>query len=323
MQRLELAHMKKTIAVMIIAALILAAIPALMLPNAKADASEARVLTNSFYVAPSSGFMASKAGDLVVVGEIQNVGSGFLQNVSLTATALNSNGTTLGTAQGIAFVYQTPPGQKAPFAIDFSPANTWSSNVASVSVSVLAVTDAVTPPYSGLKFVETPANITGSPYMVVGTIVNKGSQTMQHVWVVTTFYDSVGTVIGLNFTNYLPSEAATVRPNDPIHYVATPADNTVALSNAIASYSIVIDSIPLGSSSSSGGPTATPTGSAGSSPAFPTLPIIVLVVVAVVAVVALLFLRKRPETQPPPPPPPPPEASPEGTPESPSENPDQ
>ena len=139
--------MKKTYAVLILAVLVVAALSVFTLPSAKAAASEASVLSYSWYTAPSPTILASSPGDLVVVGEIQNVGSGFIQNVTLSAIAYDSNGTTLGTSTGEAFVFETAPGQKAPFSIDFPPSSgstsplSWASSVAKVTVTVLSVTD--------------------------------------------------------------------------------------------------------------------------------------------------------------------------------------
>jgi len=301
--------LNKNIAVVILAFLVLSMIPTFTMQNAKADASEAKVLNDySFYVASSPGFLAANAGDLVVVGEIQNVGSAFIQNVTLSATALDSNGTTLGTSQGIAFVYETPPGQKAPFVIDFSPASTWSSQVASVTITVLSVTDATAPPYTGVHFTDTPTQFNDSgTYTAVGTIINNGSQTVGDVWVVTTFYNNAGTVVGLNFTEFLTTPYAPLSPGGAARYLATPADNTLQLTNEITSAAYIIDSIPL-STSNTQTPSTSSASNGGSPSSFPWLPVIVVIVIVVAAVMALILLRKRPETQPPPPPPPPPES---------------
>lgn len=308
--------MKKTIAILIVASLILAvAVPCFVIPNAKGDASEAQVLNDdNWYIASSSGLFSTQAGDLVVVGEVQNVGTGIIQNVTLSATALDSNGTALGTATtestGMVFTYQTLPQGKAPFVIDFPDSASWSSEVATVQVTVLSVIDATSPPYEGLNMVGTPTAFNDSgAYTVVGTIINNGSQTMGYVWAVTTFYDSTGKVVGLNYTSYLATPYAPVANGGPLHYVATPVDNTVALSNEISSFAYVIDSIPYSASEQSNTQsTPTPTASTGSSSGLPWLAIIIIVVAVVIVAVALLLLRKRPETQPlPPPPPPPPE----------------
>jgi len=307
--------LKKTIAVVILAVLILAAFPILSVQNVKASASEARVLSKSWYIASSSGTLASSAGDLVVVGELQNVGSSFIQNVTVSGTALDANGTTLATAQGFAFVFETPPGQKAPFVIDFPVSSAsnpnWASSVASVTVTVLSVTDTAIVPYSGLNVPEQPFSFNNSgTYETGGTIINNGTETIGYIWVVTTFYNSAGTVVGLNFTDYVNTPNAPLLPGHPTRWIATPADNTLQLTNEISSFSYVIDSLPLGSSTPNQN-TSTP--KASSSPSqFPLLPIIVVVVIVVVAVVALMLLRKpkgtQPSQTPPPPPPPPPTA---------------
>ena len=304
-QHLELAHLKKTFTFILLAILIAAVVPAFVVPNVKADASEAKVVSYSFYVASSSGILSAKAGDLVVVGEVQNVGSGIIQNVTVSAAATDSSGNTLGTATGFALTYETLPQGKAPFVIDFSPANTWSSEVAKVNVTVVNVLDATSPPYQGLQVPSPGAfNMTDNGvYLTGGTVVNKGQTTLNYVWVVTTFYNSANTVVGLNFTDYIITPLSPLKPNGAIYWRASPADNSAALSNEIASFSYVIDSTPASGSSSTGG-TPTPSGGASgsSSSGFPWLPVIVVVVIAVVAVAALMLLRKR--TPPPPPPPP-------------------
>ena len=313
---LGVANLKKTYGVLITCSFNRSCIACFHLPNTKAAASEASVLSYSWYTAPAHTFLAAQPGDLVVVGEIQNVGSSFIQNVTLSATAYNSNGTTLGTSTGTGFVFETAPGQKAPFSIDFTPSSgstsplSWASSVAKVTVSVLSVTDTAVPPYSGLKVDhETYSFNNSGVYECGGTIVNNGSETVGYIWVVTTFYDNTGKVVGLNFTNYVNTPFAPLYPGHPTRWVATPADNTLALTNEITNFTYVIDSMPI-SSSSQNQSTPTPKGS-GSPAQFPLLPVIVVVVIVVVAVVALMLLRKRPgapeeSTAPPPPPPPPP-----------------
>ena len=308
--------MKKPFAVIVLAVLILAALPVLTLPNVKASASEARVLTSSWYIAPSPTILAAEPGDLVVVGEIQNVGSNIIQNVTLTGAAYDSNGTELGSSQGTAYVYETPPEGKAPFSIDFPPSSSistttqnWASQVTRVTITVLSVTDTVVPPYAGLVVPEAPYGFNNSgTYTTVGTIINNGSETVGNVWVVTTFYNSAGTVVDLNFTNYVNTPLSPLAPGHPSRWVATPADNTAQITNEITSFSYVIDSMPF-SSSASGQATPTPTAS-GASSAFPLAAIIVVVVIVVIAVVAFMLFRKKPEAaQPTPPLPPPPPTS--------------
>ena len=318
--------MKKIIAIVVLAVLILATFAFSPLPNAKADVSEAKVLSYSYYTAPSNANLAQNPGrDILVFGEVENVGSNIIQNVTLGGTALDSSGNTIASTEGLAYSYEMAPGQKAPFLIDFTPSSStnqnsnWMSSLAKFTVTVLAVTDAPTSAYPDLHVPSAPFALNESGvYTVVGTIVNNGTQTMDYVWVVTTFYNSAGTVVGLNYT-YVVTPAAVLVSKGAARWIATPVDNTVQLSNEIASYSYVIDSLSQTSSSSTQ-PTSTPTASSTASPPpsqllgyitlgkeqIPVLPIVVLVVVVVVAVAALMLLRKRQKLPPPPPPPPPP-----------------
>jgi hypothetical protein len=307
--------LKKIIAVVVLAVLILATFAYLPLPIVKAAASEARVLSYSNFTAPANPILG-QSGDIIVVGEVQNVGSNIVQNVTLSGTALDSSGNTIASSSaGVVWSYEMAPGQKAPFFLDFTPqsstsSNTnWMSSLSKFTVTVLSVTDTTTQPYTGLQVPNEGGSLAvysfnnSGTYTVIGTILNDGTQTMDYVWVVTTFYNAAGTVVGLNYTNVI-TPAAVLVPRGAARWVATPADNTVQLSNEIANYSYVIDSLPLTTSSSSQ-PTSTPTPSRAPSQ-FPVLPIVVVVVVVVVAAAALMLLRKRQKLPPPPPPPPPP-----------------
>ena len=235
--------MKKIIAVVAVAALLLAAFNVFSFPNVKADASEANVLSYSWYVAPSNTVLAQSAGDLVVVGEIENVGSNIIQNVTVGGTAYSSSGQTLASAEGQAYVYQTVSGGKAPFSIDFTSSSAttqnsdWISSVAGITVTVLSVTDTETPQYSGLTISSASGSthfISDGTFTVVGVVRNAGEESTGNVWVVATFYNASGTVVGLNFTDYLANSLA---PGALAPFTVTPADDTAQLSSEIANYS--------------------------------------------------------------------------------------
>jgi flagellar basal body-associated protein FliL len=304
--------LKKIVTVVIIAALVLAAFSMLSTQSVKADStSEASVISYSWYTAPSNTVLASAPGDFIVVGEVANVGSNIIQNVTLQATALSSTGATLATTTGQAFTYHTLPAQKAPFYLDFTDASSttgnlnWISSVSSVQISVTSVADT---PYRQYAGVMVPAVGGSAPYIpgngsyiVIGAVVNNGTQTDQDPWVVATFYNSAGKVIGLNFTDELTS---TLAPTDALRFFASPADDTPQLTSEIASYSLIVDSLTMSNSTS---PTSSPTASPSKSTTqLPILPIVIVVVVVVVVVAALMLLRKRQKMPPPPPPPPPP-----------------
>ena len=188
------------------------------------------------------------------------------------------------------------------------------SSFSKFTVTVLTVTDTSQSPYTGVLV----PNGGGNPYAfnnsgvyeVIGTIENNGTQPVSKVWVVTTFYDAAGTAVDMNFTSFLIPYPSIFASGQYTRWEATPADNTLQLTNEIASYSYTINSIIEGSNSSTQA-TPTPT-STSSSSSFPTVPVIVIVVVVVVVVAALMLYgrsKKPAETEelmmPPPPPPPP------------------
>jgi len=297
----------------IIAALVLAAFSMLSTQSVKAAATEASVVSYSWYTAPSNTVLASAPGDFIVVGEVENVGSNIIQNVTLQATVLSSSRTTLATTTGQAFTYHTLPGQKAPFYLDFTSASSstgnlnWISSVSSVQISVTSVADT---PYRQYAGVIVPAVGGSAPYIpgngsyiVIGALVNNRTQTDQDPWIVATFYNSAGKVIGLNFTDELTS---TLAPTDALRFFATPTDDTPQLTSEIANYSLTVDSLTMSNSTSSQ-PSSSPTISPSKSTTqLPILPIAIVVVIIVVVIAALMLFRKRQKIPPRPPPPPPP-----------------
>ena len=321
--------MKKIITTVLLVVLIVAAFSILSAPHVKAQTSQAKILSYTWYTAPADTVLAGYIGDLVAVGEIQNVDSNVINYVDITAFAYSSNGTVLNTGEGQAYGNNLLPSQKAPFYIDFDPTssvtgdNTYTPLVTNVTVEVTYVGDTNSTPYSGLTIPTGGSTSfldnTGT-YTVTGTIDNTGTQKVTDVFVVTTFYNASGSVLSFNYTNYLsdPLGSSSLTPGDTMSFTATPTDNTAQLSSEIANYSLLIQSSPLTPSTSTPSPpTPTPTSIASTQPTqSPTLPAPALtygiagaIVVIVVALVVLMLFRKRQKNaqfEPPPPPPPPP-----------------
>jgi hypothetical protein len=197
------------------------------------------------------------------------------------------------------------PGEKAPFYLDFYAQSSstqdlsWIPSVSRVLVTVTQVQDVNQRQYSDAK-VSYDINYTDSSglYVVRGTVVNNGNLVAQQPWVVTTFYDASGTVIGVNFTNYITS---SLSPNGGMYFYAVPADNNTAVASEIKNYSFQVDSLTLTNSTS---PFTTPTSSGSTSPTgqIPILPIVIVVVLVVIAIVSLILFRSRRKPLPPPPP---------------------
>jgi hypothetical protein len=312
-------NLKKTMVVLILAALTLSGFSILLGPGVKAETSDVKVLSYSWYVAPINTVLAAYTGDLVAVGEVQNVGSNVLGSVFVVGTAYNSTGRILASEEAQAYVYDLLPGQKAPFYIDFIPQNSvtqdqsWVPSVSNVTVSVVYASETNAAQYSGLTSAGVKASDVDGAYTVTGTVQNNGSETVGYVWVDTTFYNSSGSVVGFNYTNYLVDSFA---PGQSVPFTVTPTDNSEELSSEITSYSLLIQSEPLTTSASptpsastysSLEPTATPTSSLSgkySGSLDLIYAVIVIVVIVVVAAMALVFLRKSHNLPPPPPQPP-------------------
>ena len=312
--------MKKILTVVLLVAIILAAFTVLSTSIVRADTSEANVLTYSWYVAPAN---AGDAGDLVAVGEIQNVGSSVLQYVYLSGFAYNSTGALLDVSQVQAYVYDMLPGQKAPFYLDFTPENSatgdqqWVPSASNVTVVVADAIDTTSTQYAGLAIptgTVTSYHDSSGIFTVTGNVQNTGDTTTGNVWVVTTFYDASGTVVSLNFTNFLTTSLA---PGNSINFLATPLDNTAQLSSEITNYSFLVQSTPLTTTSptatTSTSSSSTPTSSAiaTTQPTQSTNPLssgltyaivgAIVVVLVVVVIAVLLMLRKRNKNAQPPP----------------------
>jgi hypothetical protein len=320
--------LKKIITAVILVALILAAFTTVLsVPRVRAQGqtSEAKVLSYSWYISPPNTVLALEAGDIVAVGEVQNVGSNVITSVTLSGIAYNSTGQIQNTADFPAFGTNLLPGQISPFYLDFAPFtsvtkdDTYVSNVTSVTVSVAVVSNTNETQYSGLATSDVTSSNSSGTFTVSGNVQNTGDETIGNVWVLATFYNATGWVLGVNETSYL-DPSGSLAPGDSVQFVATPVDDPAELINGeIANYSLLIQSAPFVPSStptpppsgtpppSSTSPTASPSKS--SAPVSSGLIYEIAVPVVVVVLVALLLLRMRHKNAqlklPPPPPPPP------------------
>jgi hypothetical protein len=164
-------------------------------------------------------------------------------------------------------------------------------------------------------------------YTVTGNVENTGDQTIGNVWVLVTYYNSSGTVIGMNCTDYLDmsgNEAyGSLSSGNAVTFTATPADVTAKMSSEIANYSLLIESSPYVASSSTptpgegqSTPAPTPTATSSSTKTNQTSTnslwtyiAVAAVVIVVAALIALTLFRNRRrnlQVEPPLPPPPPP-----------------
>jgi MYXO-CTERM domain-containing protein len=281
--------------------------------EAQTQSSEAQLLSYTWHISYASK-IAEWRGDLVAIGEVQNTGTTTLSSVWLLATAYNSTGDMLDQINYKALAFNLSPEQKAPFFLDFLPEysptqdQSWVSSVTNVTVAIVSAIATSETMYSGLTL--PPGSVTGfnnaGTYTVTGAIQNTGSQTTGRTWAVTTFYNSSGTVVALNYTSYL---ADSIAPGNAVLFTATPDDNTATLSSQIANYSVLIQTLPVESTATptpkpTAPPTSTPSGTATQPPGTPnsdlTYPTIIAIAAVAVIAAALLLVRRRRRTQAPP-----------------------
>lgn len=128
--------MKKIITALILVTLILTSFSVQLVQHVKADTSEIQVVSYSWYVAPATTLIAENPGDLIAVGEIQNVGSNTVSTIALTGIAFNGTGvdqTELDSNNAYIPISNLPAGQKCPFYVDFIPENSYTNDTSDTS----------------------------------------------------------------------------------------------------------------------------------------------------------------------------------------------
>ena len=281
--------------------------------SVSAAIEDIQILSYSWYVPQNYGYYAMP-GDLVVVGEIQNVGSSVIDFVRLEGIAYTTDGEPQAASYSIAFVNNLLPQQKAPFYMLFDVMSTlsgnltWTSLLDHVSFRVILADETDVRQYDGLRIVANTSYVDNEGiYNVVGYLQNVGSQQSGKVWVTGTFYNASGAVIGTGFTNYLANYTA---PNESVQFSLKPLDSTPEMSAQIAGYSLLIQSkepeptpLPTPTSTSaasvsvSGSPSVTEQSTQSPGPASPSSTLITsvaaIVVVVVVVIVAVLVVKKK------------------------------
>ena len=266
------------------------------------------VLDYSFYI--------DSLGYLVVVGQIQNIGSTTVEPVVVVGIVSSSDGNQSESGHR-AWVTNLIPQQKAPFYLEFasqsSSDGTWyDQEVFDVSLSVYQADATANYLYPNLAITKSSASVSSDGvFWVNGDIQNTGTQTASKITVVATFYNSTGTTVAVGYTD--PLIPANLAPSETTSFQVGAFDlnQTGLLSDKkITDYSLLIQveapilqgTPPVISVTPTPGPitSATPS-NAGSSNSSNSLPqwIYVVVVVAIVAVAAaFLLLRKRSKPHP-------------------------
>ena len=285
-----------------------------------------KIVSYSWYI-DSLGF-------LVVVGEVQNVGSSTVGSVILAGAASSSDGGQVQSSTQ-AYVVDLIPNQKAPFYWEFYDQSNQNGgywvhpDVSNIDIFVYQAETTTSYLYPDVIVTSHQSSIgtnkgTGpndqtadyGAYWVTGQIKNTGSQTATNIRVIGTFYNSSGAVVAVGgyiteivSTSLAPSASASFK------FGAFDLNQTdVASEKKITDYSLLVqvESPILQGTAPSINPTEAPgqgttnptanAGSPGSNPLDALSPnsiyAIVVVVVVIAIVAAFLILRKRSKPKP-------------------------
>ena len=304
--------MKKTLTVALMV-LSVVALCVLSVPNGLGSPADIKILSYSWYVSPST---SANAGNLVVIGEVQNMGLSILDYVTVEGVAYGTDGQAQAYSYCTAYVDHMLPLQKAPFYMDFSSQNSLSGNLSWIDqgigrfdLSVSRANEIVETQYPDLAVVAKTSYVdTNGIYGVVGYIQNTGLNLTGKVWVVGTFYNSSGAAILAGYSKYLTNSLSA---NSTVQFYVSPLDNIASLTSQITSYSLLIQNqkptaesspTPAVTQSASPSPTVSPSTSAlptqsptpqSESSLSSLVYVVVGLVVVVVAVVVVLLLRMR------------------------------
>jgi hypothetical protein len=254
--------LKKTTAALLLVILAVSTLSAALATTATAKPENVRILSYSWYTYPASSY---DEGYLIVVGEVQNVGTTNLDNVRLQGIAYTTDGQPQADSMCGAFVENMLPQQKAPFYMYFDVNSaywgnmTWMNMVDHVDLSVVYANDTDTQPDTNLVlWANTSYADPGRSglYTVTGIIKNTGTQPSPNmVWAVTTFYDASGTVVGVNETAS-PYMKTSLVANETFSFTATPDDYS-QITRSITGYSIIVQSRQIATATPTPSPVAT------------------------------------------------------------------
>ena len=246
-------------------------------------------------------------GNLVVVGEVQNVGNTVIDYVVVSGAVTGSDGSYVESGNRV-WALNLIPGQKAPFYLDFlskyTNSQTWYVGVADVSLSIYQAPSTTKYQYQEVKVLDDkPAPTSEGEYWVKGNLKNNGAQTATDVTVLATFYNSSGTVVAIGYSTTISSLAAGATTSFKV--AAFDLNQTiVSPSQKIAGYSLLVQvkspmqtgTAPVANTTIIPVPTTAPTANNSDTEANTDQNVIyvgVVVAVVIAVIVASVLLKRR------------------------------
>jgi hypothetical protein len=256
-------------------------------------------------------FYEDSLGNIVVIGEVQNVGSNVIANITLTG-AITADTVT---AQGSCYAWGNYllPGQKAPFYMEFYSQTTGTSwaglTKSDITLEVYNAPETSQYQYQNVQITSSQATPTATgEYWVTAQLQNNGTQTAQGVVVVATFFNSQGQAVGSGYINPISTLAAGATTT--IKVPCWDLNQTIVSSEQkIEAYRLLVQvTSPLQTDGNipvvSNNPTPIPVTGTGLSSDNQTAGIdqttiilVAIVTIALVAVAAILIVRHRKQAQ--------------------------
>ncbi len=271
-----------------------------LVPITHGQVETVKVLNYSYYI--------DILGNLVLVGEVQNIGTTVLKYVDIAGRITSSDGSQAQWENRVLGLYLLPQ-QKAPFYLEFSRQSasygSW-FGVIILNVELVAYIAPETTKYQYQNVEVTThqgsANSVGE-YWVNGELKNTGTQTASNITIVATYYNSSGATVAFGYTNRI----STLSPNEIKTFKVGAFDlnqTEVSSDKKIYGYSLLVQvesplsegiaptasSAPVGTSGpiDSGNDMDTDTGNN-----LDATNIVIIVAVIVIVVVALILFSKR------------------------------
>lgn len=174
-------------------------------------------------------------GDYVkIFGEVENIGQDNLKYIKITADFYNGAGEIIKTERTYVHADILLPGEKAPFTfIEYASAD---RDYQTYEVVVTSCRETTEEPYRDFEFlnISTYTDDDGD-YHVAGELKNTGSQDIDSVKVLATFYDEMGKVVAVSSDDYLGrTEGLAVGESEPFDIMTLEEE----ASQKITSYSL-------------------------------------------------------------------------------------
>ena len=275
-----------------------------LVPSTNGQVETVKVLNYSYYI--------DMLGNMVFVGEVQNIGTTVLNYVDIAGRITSSDGSQAQWENRVLGLYLLPQ-QKAPFYLQFSrQSSSYGSwfGVTILNVELVAYRAPETTKYQYQNVQVTThqgsANSVGE-YWVNGELKNAGAQTASNITIVATYYNSSGTTVAFGGTNRI----STLSPNETKTFKVGAFDlnqTEVSSDKKIYGYSLLVQvesplsegtaptvsSAPAGTSGPTDPSDASDTNTGNN---LDTTNIVIIVAVIVIVVAVLLMFSKRKKTK--------------------------